>query len=339
MAILPADLNLLNPRTIKSLPFLNAAERMVDVLLDPATGLPEGDLLNRELAQETEAALDALAKRLGIDRKGKFTEEKRALEKLRCDLVSSIRRAARGILAEPEGLVSAEKRAAAGIVREVFVPRTTGFADLATADKNGVLRLLFEDCAAPEVQTALEQSGVRPHFDMLQQTHQAFENLSKQEIRAEVEAKASASDATGAETAAPGGKLPDGSASSLSTRSTRELKELASESLWLIFATASRHAAKDREPYGYLLAQCSLIAQEVNKVAKGRATRAKKAREKNDAKPAGASKPAPASSATTGASNGTAAPATDTDSRADAPSQAPAAAPAAGAAPHPSLAG
>jgi hypothetical protein len=147
-----------------------------------------------------------------------------------------------------------------------------------------MLRLLFAECDTSEVLTAFERSGFLPHFEKLQQTHQAFENLSRQEIRAEAEAS---SEAGSGNVASPdGAKGPESAVAGLSSLSTRELKELASESLWLIFVTASRHAAKEREPYGHLLAQCTLIAQEVNKVAKGRITRAKKAQQKEAAKAA-----------------------------------------------------
>jgi len=252
--------------------FLNITDRLVDVLMDEENGLPEADVATREMVSDAAEAMNGLAARMGIDRKGEFTGQKREADRSRKSYSAALTRVVRGILTDPHPKRSVTKVAAAERLRKVFAPNLANFARKSSAQRSTALRLLFADCRDESVQADLITVELLDYYNLLVTAQETFARIVKLEGRSEADpepAEAQA-EATGSPAVGHGTFL--------------SYKEAARDALKLAFGVMVHHAKRGREPYAALLAQSQAIIAELATITKGRETRAKKAKTKEAAK-------------------------------------------------------
>ena len=257
-------------RDIDTPEYLDTTDRLVELLLDETNGLPATDTTAREMVQDAGDAMNGLAGKMGIDRKGKFTGQKREADRKRRSYAAAMTRGVRSILTDPHPNRSGTKRAAAERLRKVLTPHLANFSRQSNAKRSAALRLLFADCLDESVQADLRSTGLLDYYKLLVTTQETFADLLRQEGRTETDADPIEAEASSSAPVNPG--------------TFRTFKETARAALNLAFALMAHHAQRGREPYAGLLAQCDAIISELAAMNKGRETRAQKAKAKEAAK-------------------------------------------------------
>jgi len=283
MTIIPSapELPSLNSRDVTTLQFVDASGRIEALLINPLTGLPASEAGLREMVSDAQIYGVELDGRLGIDRKNKLTSKKTLAHRDRLKYFHALRRGARGIVRDPDPGVLSSKVDAARTVLDVVMRHGEDIKKLTRAETSAALRLLLKECEGDGLQAALHATDLHRYFVLLRQAHESYANLLSE---------AGLSEADSGDTREP--------AAEASALSLRELKAAIEDLLGLVFGTMAFHAAKGREPYARLLAQCREITQEINSDAKLRETRAKKADAKKTTAQAGTSTAASTGTAT-----------------------------------------
>jgi hypothetical protein len=231
--------------------------RLVQVLRDPKGGLPEGDLVTRNVVSDVEADLATIEFRLGLERKGVWTEEKKKAEKQRDEYLRALRKGAKEIQKDPDPAITDAARAGGKVLHGLFAKHPAGFERKGGADNSGALKLFFADFDRPEAQQALRDSDLIRYYTQLRQAQATY---------AEVVAKIVAQDATQQNEA----EVPK----------LRDAKQSVAEHVRLLLQILDHMGQKKIAPYDTLSARCLSILQEVTVVRKAGRTRATKGEKK-----------------------------------------------------------
>jgi hypothetical protein len=301
-----------------------------------STPIPFSDAWLREVALDGAKAAEELACRLMLERTSELGRQKKEANTNRLHVHAALRRDVKNLLRHPDPEISDGKRAAAKELLGVLDKHKLPVKRRSQAEVSTAVNGLLVESATPEVQRLIAATGLNRIFALLKTAQEAFAALTAKEEKAAIQPPSPAIPAGGA---AGEGNASDGASQSavaawsLTTdgkpRLVRELKDVLSAELSLLFTLMARQARKGREPYARLLAQCRGITNELNQVAKTRDTREKTAEAKRK-KQEEAKKLAAAGGAVTesGTETGTG----TTRGVAD-PTQAPVAAPRTGATP------
>jgi hypothetical protein len=216
-----------------------------------------------------------------------------------------MRREVKTILQNPDPALPAPKRAAAQQVLNALNKHHGAAQRRSQAELSASVRGLMAECAEDDLRRAIKQTGLDRFVELLKETQERYTELTKKE------------DAAAALAGLPEPPATDSAESKTSTsaatgkpRLAREIKDSLSDDLRFLFELMARQARRGREPYALLLAQGREIASELNRVAKTRETREKKAEEKRQKKegqgstPTKESTPAPAVSSPVATLNG-----------------------------------
>jgi hypothetical protein len=277
-------------RGVTSLQFVDAADRMVSLLLHAESGLPASETGLRQIVSEVESGVRDLDERLGAVRTSKYTIKKKAAHEARLKCFTALRSGAQGIVNDPDTTTPTAMRELAGVVLEPVARLGAGLRDKTRAEASTALRLLFKECDKAPVQAALTETGLLRFYRLLQGAHQEYVHLLREEGLPETDSEA---DADPERTGDPAGAVAANAAAVTTIPSPvpgttgvtqRQLKDGILELLGVVFKSMAFHAANGREPFRHLLAECGDIAQEINSDAKLRETRAKKSEEKKAAK-------------------------------------------------------
>jgi len=156
---------------------LDAGGRLIGAVLDPMNGVPVGDSVTRDIANDAASDLATIEFRLGLERKKAWTEEKRAAEKERDLCLSALRRGAREIQKDPDPTVTAAAREGGKLLQGLFAKRPAGFERKTSAENSGGLRLFFNDFDADAPQAALKETGLIRYYTLLKQAQATYERL------------------------------------------------------------------------------------------------------------------------------------------------------------------
>ena len=255
-------------RNVPSPEFLDCGDRLYDVLVDAENGCPTSETVIRECAEEAGDALSLLSTRLGLDRKGKFTEEKARLDKNRRAYYNAIQNGVRDILKDPDPEAPMPRREAAVLLSSVLAKRSKGFTRRTKAETSTELRNFFADAETDALQHVLKVTDLLRYYKALKIAHHAFVETLRKEGVAETD---------------PEPVTTEEAADATSTKDiplVRALKETITDRFRLAFEIMAHHARRDREPFAQLLTRCRLITDDININLKTRATRSRKAEEK-----------------------------------------------------------
>ena len=269
-------------RGVTSLQFVDAADRMVSLLLHAESGLPASETGLRQIVSEVESGVRDLDERLGAVRTSKYTIKKKEAHEARLKCFTALRSGAQGIVNDPDTTTPTAMRELAGVVLEPVTRLGVALRDKTRAEASTALRLLFKECDKAPVQAALTETGLLRFYRLLQGAQQEYSRLLREEGLPETD---SDSDADTERAGDPAGVITIPSPVPGTTRVTqRQLKDGILELLGVVFKSMAFHAANGREPFRHLLAECGDIAQEINSDAKLRETRARKSEEKKAGK-------------------------------------------------------
>ena len=228
--------------------------RVVQLLTDPKSGLPEGDLVTRSVVSSVETELATIEFRLGLERKGAWTGEKKRAERQRDEYLRALRKGAKEIQKDPDPAITEAARAGGKVLHELFAKHPAGFERKGGADNSGALKLFFADFDRPEAQQALRDSDLIRYYTPLLQAQASYAAVVAKIVAHEASQKNDA-------------ELP----------TLREAKQSLSEHVRLLLQILAHMGKKGIPPYHALSASCAAILEEVTIVRQGRQTREAKA--------------------------------------------------------------
>jgi hypothetical protein len=237
---------------------VDLTRRVLQLLTDPKSGLPEGDLVTRSVVNEVETDLAAIEFRLGLERKGAWTDEKKRAEKQRDEYLRALRKGAKEIQKDPDPAITEVARAGGKVLHDLFAKHPAGFERKGGADNSGALKLFFADFDRPEAQRALRDSGLIRYYTPLLQAQADYAGVVAKIVAHEASQKNEA-------------ELPK----------LREAKQSLSEHVRLLLQILAHMGRKGIAPYESLSAKATLILEEVANVRQGRQTRKDKAATKD----------------------------------------------------------
>jgi len=264
------ELPQLGHRNLTSLQFLDGCRRITTGLLEGMTPIPPSDLLLREQAADCASAAEELARRLNLDRKSDFTQDKKLANAKRLSFFRAVRREVKTVLRSPDPAVTDGQKAAAQEVLAVLDKHVIPARRRSQAEVSSAVQGLLADTASKEMQCALAAIGLSRLVDLLKMAQDEYAAIVRKEDEA---AKDRGERMAGSSSDAP-----------VKPRSVRDLKDALNADLVLLFQMMAYQARKGRKPYAALLAQCREITAELNQVAKNRETREKKAEAKREKK-------------------------------------------------------
>jgi hypothetical protein len=295
MSSFEIELPVFTHRDLTSLQYLDGCRRITKAILYGTVKIPSEHHLVRESAEDCALQAEELACRLALDRKSEFARDKQQAHSQRVKYLQAMRREVKTILQNPDPALPAPKRAAAQQVLNALNKHHGAAQRRSQAELSASVRGLMAECAEDDLRRAIKQTGLDRFIDLLKETQERYTDLTKKE------------EAAAALAALPEPPATDSGESKTSTsaftgkpRLAREIKDSLSDDLRFLFELMARQARRGREPYALLLAQGREIAAELNRVAKTRETREKKAEEKRQKKegkgstPTKESAPAPA---------------------------------------------
>jgi len=299
------ELPVFTHRDLTSLQYLDGCRRITKAILHGTVKIPSEHHLVRESAEDCALQAEELACRLALDRKSEFARDKQQAHSQRVKYLQAMRREVKTILQNPDPALPAPKRAAAQQVLKALNKHHGAVQRRSQAELSASVRGLMAECAEDDLRRAIKQTGLDRFVELLKETQERYTELTKKE------------DAAAALAGLPEPPATDSAESKTSTststgkpRLAREIKDSLSDDLRFLFELMARQARRGREPYALLLAQGREIASELNRVAKTRETREKKAEEKRQKKegqgstPSKESTPAPAVSSPVATLNG-----------------------------------
>ncbi len=292
------EIPVLAHRDLTSLQFLDGCRRITASILEGTERIPLIEHLVRELASDCASVSEELSARLMLDRKGEFTRDKLQAHSTRLNYVHAVRRELKTLFRNPDPAIPDSKRTAAKELLVIIDTHKIAAKRRSQAEVSTLVQALLTEAAEPETQQIISRAGAGRFFELLKQAQAEYAAVTKREQEATVQGSLSepASGEVDTETgghaqtaAAPAKPVPK-------PRLARELKEVLSSQLSLLFDLMAHLARKGREPYAQLLAESCETAAELTQVAKTRETREKKADEKRKK-----GKEAPASGSVRGA--------------------------------------
>lgn len=282
-------------REMTTLQCFDVASRITDALVQPASGLPERDWLNRQVARDLAKCLEEYSARMRIERTGVFTRDKRRAHLERRRFVGALRAGAQQLVRNPDPRLSQEQRDAGAVVLSVFAKHKVALRSQGQSETSGAVKLLLEDFASEKLTSALVVADLTPLLDLVAEAQGRFLDIVRQEEIAEAQAtmQRAASDPDKAD--------EEMVAESAAPRRLREIKDALAERFDLIFTNAAYLARGGDEQYAAVLNQCAQITTEANSLLKLRETLDQKAeakeREKEAAKNPTDAETAPAATA------------------------------------------
>ena len=274
-------------RNLTSLQFVDGCRRITSAVLLGSTRIPASDAWLREVALDGAKAAEELACRLMLERTSELGRQKKEANTKRLYVHAALRRDVKNLLRHPDPEISDGKRAAAKELLGVLDKHKLPAQRRSQAEVSTAVNGLLAESATPELQRLIAESGLHRIFALLKTALEEFAALTAKEEKAAIQPPSPGIPAGGA---AGEGNASDGAAQSAvapwsvttdgKPRLVRELKDVLSAELALLFTLMVRQARKGREPYALLLGQCREITHELNQVAKTRDTREKTAEAK-----------------------------------------------------------
>ncbi len=276
------EIPVLAHRDLTSQQFLDGCRRITSSILAGTEQIPPREGLIRELAKDGATTSEEFAARLMLDRKGEFTREKLQAHGKRIGFLQALPRELKTLLRNPDPAIPDSKRTAAKELLVIIDKHKIAAKRRSQAEVSTVVQALLTEAAEPATQQLISRAGVGRFFELLKQAQAEYAAITKREQEATVQGSLS-EPASGEVDTETGGHAQSAAAPAKPVpkpRLARELKEVLSSQLNLLFDLMAHLARKGRAPYAHLLAESCETVAELTLVAKTRETREKKAEEK-----------------------------------------------------------
>jgi hypothetical protein len=260
-------------REMTSVECLDISQRLTTELKDSQTGLPSEDWLNRAIVDEVCTLELELAERMRIEKSSRFTKDKQRAHEQRRRYLVGIRASARQWVRNPDPATPEEMRTSGETLLDVFTKHKFSIRSKGQVETSGVVRLLLEEFATEELQAALKKLDLLRLHSLLEESHQRYQAIVRQDEGAEAKEKIQKDEAT----------QELASASQTGPRRLREIKVAMANGLSLAFENMEFLARTGRKPYELLLARCCQITNALIPIIKLRDTLEKKAEAKKAA--------------------------------------------------------